>query len=216
MLFRSFSKYLKENDIEITGDLKVSFEVVADSSHRIFASHISPPMSELVAWVNKESDNFYTEMLLKTLSAHNGEQPATFKDGILQVRNFLADFGIDTTFVIMNDGSGMAGGNFTQTSIISEVLHKMLNHRESQTFLQSMTIAGIDGSLSYRMKNTPLFNNFRGKTGYVSGVRTLSGYLESSRGNTIILSIATNHFKGKVRPVDITHEQILYYLYDKY
>src|SRR5690606_29158590 len=158
------------------------------------ASHFSPPMAELVSWINKESDNFYAEMLLKTISAHSGNEPASFEHGVEQVRNFLGSLELDTTYVLMNDGSGLAGGNFTKTSILSGLLYKMLNHAEADAFKSSLPIAGVDGSLSYRMRSKPLFRNFRGKTGYVSGVRTLTGYLEASSGKEIIVSIATNHF----------------------
>lgn len=125
--------------------------------------------------------------------------------------------GIDTTYVQMNDGSGMAGGNFNKTSIISDVLVKMKDHSEFDAYFNSMSIAGIDGTLQHRMKGTPLYNNFKGKSGFVTGVRTLSGYLEAKSGKEVIVSIATNNYiSEKVRPIDAVHEQILMYLYEKY
>ena len=66
------------------------------------------------------------------------------------------------------------------------------------------------------LKPTPLFNNFRGKSGYLGGVRTICGYFNTSSGETLIVSIATNNFIGKVRPIDKIQEDILMYLYEKY
>lgn len=212
----AFANYLNNNGITFSGELLVEYEENVRTGMPVLASHQSPPVKEIVAWINKESDNFYTEMLLKTLAAHKYKQPGTFEDGIQLVRDFLAGQGIDTTYVIMNDGSGMAGGNFTQTAIISDMLWKMLSHPEKESYLSSMAIAGIDGTLAYRMRNQPLFNNFRGKTGYVSGVRTLSGYLRAQSGKRIIVSIAANHFAGKVRPVDLVQERILRYVFENY
>lgn len=186
------------------------------SKYRILATHTSEPLSKLIEWTNKESDNFYTEMLLKTLAAEQTGVPGTFENGIREVRTFLGELGVDTTYVVMNDGSGMASGNFTKTSILSDFLAKMQHHPEFETFFKSLSVAGIDGTIAHRMKGTPLYNNFRGKSGYKTGVRTLSGYLTTKSGKRLIVSMATNHFLGKVSPIDAVHEQILQYLYDKY
>lgn len=213
----SFKKYLLNNGIEVDGFLVVSNEKQDVSALKVMATHRSKPLSELVKWTNKESDNFYTEMMIKTLSADVSGQPGTFEHGIDEVRNFLFGMGIDTTYVQMNDGSGMAGGNFNKTSIISDVLVKMKDHSEFDAYFNSMSVAGIDGTLQYRMKGTPLYNNFKGKSGFVTGVRTLSGYLEAKSGKEVIVSIATNNYiSEKVSPIDAVHEQILMYLYEKY
>lgn len=213
----SFEKFLQKHGIEVTGSLIVSNNKRDVSELEILAIHHSKPMSELIKWVNKESDNFYTEMMIKTLSVDVGNQPGTFEHGIEEVRTYLAGLGVDTSYVQMNDGSGMAGGNFNKTSIISEVLVKMKSHRDFNAYFSSMSVAGIDGTLQHRMKGTPLYNNFKGKSGFVTGVRTLSGYFKTKTGKDLIVSIATNNYiSEKVRPIDAVHEQILMYLYEKY
>lgn len=213
----SFKKFLQNHGIELDGFLVVSNEDQDVSSLQVLATHRSKPLSELVKWTNKESDNFYTEMMIKTLSADLSGQPGTFEHGIEEVRSFLFRMGVDTAYVQMNDGSGMAGGNFNKTSIISNLLAKLQDHSEFNAYFSSMSVAGIDGTLQHRMKGTPLYNNFKGKSGFVTGVRTLSGYFEAKSGKRIIVSIATNNYiSEKVRPIDAVHEQILMYLYNKY
>ena len=187
-----------------------------DRDMKLLATHTSRPLRELVAWTNKESDNFYAEMLLKTLAAEKTDTPGSFKHGVKEVRNFLGGLGIDTTYVKMNDGSGMAMGNFTTTGVFSDFLVRMQSHPEFEAFENSLSVAGIDGTLANRMKGTDLYKNMIGKSGYVGGMRTLSGYLTTSSGEILSVSLATNHFLGKVRPVDRVHEQILLYLYRKY
>lgn len=186
------------------------------SSYKILASHTSKPLSDLVMRINKDSDNFYTEMLLKTLATEKHGIPGTFDNGILEVRNFLAEQKLDTTYVLMNDGSGLADGHFTTTNNMSQLLTSMQKHKEFKVFYDSLPIAAIDGSLAYRFKNTPLASNLRAKTGYVRGVRTISGYLVAKSGKKINFSLATNHFTGKVNVLDAAHQQILEYLYAKY
>jgi D-alanyl-D-alanine carboxypeptidase/D-alanyl-D-alanine-endopeptidase (penicillin-binding protein 4) len=213
----SFKDYLKKNGIQFDGGIIVYGQAFEYDTTQVLATHQSKPMAELIKWTNKESDNFYTEMLLKALSADAGIQAGSFEHGIEQVRTFIADLGIDTTYVQMNDGSGMAGGNFNKTSILSELLVKMKNHPEFDAYFESMSVAGIDGTLSHRMKGTPLYNNFKGKSGFVTGVRTLSGYFDAQSGKRLVVSLAANNYiAGKVRPIDAVHEQILKYLYEKY
>lgn len=214
----SFEDFLSEHGITTNGFVEIQRENSLDywENYPIVASHNSEPLSKLIEWTNKESDNFYTEMLMKTLAAKKRGIPGTFENGIAEVRDFLGRMEIDTTNVFMKDGSGMAGGNFTKTSILSDFLVKMQYHKEFESFYNSLSVAGIDGTIAHRMKGTPLYSNFNGKSGYVGGVRTLSGYFETSSGETLIVSLAANNFIGKVRPIDVIHEEILQYLYEKY
>ncbi|WP_020402278.1 D-alanyl-D-alanine carboxypeptidase/D-alanyl-D-alanine endopeptidase [Gracilimonas tropica] len=213
----SFKKYLNRNGVEFKGPVIVPGQAFQYDKSTVLASHRSKPMSELVKWLNKESDNFYTEMLVKKLSAETSDEPGNFEDGIEQVKIFLTNLGIDTAYVQMNDASGMASGNFNQTQILSDLLYKMQGHPEFDAYFASMSVAGIDGTLAHRMKGTPLYNNFKGKSGFVTGVRTLSGYMKASSGRNLIVSLATNNYiSEKVRPIDAVHEEILMYLYENY
>ncbi len=214
----SFKKYLHANNYALINSGIAEFKKgdPKNLGFPVLASHTSEPLSKLIEWTNKESDNFYTEMLLKTLAAEKRGLPGTFEKGINEVREFLGRMEIDTTNIFMKDGSGMAGGNFTKTSILSDFLVKMQDHSEFESFYNSLSVAGIDGTIAHRMKGTPLYNNFKGKSGYVGGVRTLSGYFETSSGEILIVSLAANNFIGKVRPIDAIHEEILQYLFDKY
>ncbi len=213
----SFKKFINKNGIDFSGPIVVFGRSFDYDTSQVLATHISKPLSELIKWTNKESDNFYTEMMVKTLSADVSNKPGSFEHGIKQVRSFIAELGIDTTYVQMNDGSGMAGGNFNKTVIISDILQRMQDHPEFEAYFNSMSVAGIDGTLAHRMKGTPLYRNFKGKSGFVTGVRTLSGYFESGSGKPLVVSLSANNFiSEKVRPIDAVHEQILMYLYNKY
>lgn len=214
----TFDAYLRRNGFATSSQFKtLEADNGLDTTDWVeVASHTSVPVAEMVIWTNKESDNFFTEMLLKELSVKKQGAPGSFDEGIKQVKIFLGDLGIDTSSVEIKDGSGMASGNLTKTAVLSDLLVKMQGHPEFETFLASMSIAGIDGTIAHRMKGTPMYNNFKGKSGYVGGVRTLSGYLETASGNTIMVSLAANNFIGKVRPIDAIHEEILLFLYNKY
>lgn len=213
----SFRNYMAENGIEVEGELEVSYDGLQTSGMEPLAIHQSYPMGKLIEWTNKESDNFYTEMMTKTLSAQKSGVKGSFEDGISQIREFLFEIGLDTMHVQMNDASGMAGGNFNTTENLSKLLVEMQSHECFEAYFSSMSVAGIDGTLAHRMKGTPLYNNFKGKSGFVTGVRTLSGYMNARSGKQLIVSIGTNNYiSEKVRPIDSVHEKILMYLYNKY
>lgn len=213
----SFRNYLADQGIHIDGDLDVTYEPTDTVNFKRLATHRSNPISDLIEWTNKESDNFYTEMMTKTLSAQKSGTKGSFEDGIAHIREFLFEMGLDTLHIQMNDASGMAGGNFNTTENLSKLLVEMQSHPEFDAYYSSMSIAGIDGTLAHRMKGTPLYNNFKGKSGFVTGVRTLSGYMKTRSGKRIIVSMATNNYiSEKVRPIDAVHEKILMYFYNKH
>ena len=213
---QSFRIFLNKNGFEAPGAYMVQSPSFGIEGMDVLATNTSKNLSEIIKWANKESDNFYTEMLLKTLAAEKKGTPGTFDNGIEEVKAFLVEQGVDTNYVKMNDGSGLASGNFTTTVNISRFLYSMKQHEEFEAFYESMPVAGIDGSIAHRFKGTSLYNNLRAKTGYVSGVRTLSGYLTAKSGKEITFSLATNHFVGKVGVVDLSHQEILEFLYAKY
>jgi D-alanyl-D-alanine carboxypeptidase/D-alanyl-D-alanine-endopeptidase (penicillin-binding protein 4) len=153
----SFDAYLNNEGITTAHLLDVTEESALYSQLDTLAIHTSKPLSKLVEWANKESDNFYTEMLVKTLAAEKMGTPATFEDGTLQVRSFIAQQGVDTNYVEMKDASGMASGNFTQTSALSQFLVSMRTHPEFSAYYNSLSIAGVDGTIAHRMKGTPLY-----------------------------------------------------------
>lgn len=214
----AFDAFLNKHGIETTKNFEIENEWHSDFEYNltVLAVHQSQPIGELVAWANKESDNFYTEMLMKTMAAERRFKPASFEDGIDEVRSFLGELNVDTTGVYMKDGSGMASGNLAKTSVFTDFLIKMRSHSDFLAFQKSLSVAGIDGTIAHRMKGTPMYKNFMGKSGYVGGVRTLSGYLTCASGKTIAVSLAANNFVGKVSPIDRIQEQILAYLYAKY
>lgn len=176
----------------------------------------SPELGSLVSWLNKESDNFYAEMLLKTLSAETHGGPGSTSDGVQKTREILGSMGLDTTYVIMRDGSGLAGGNFLTTSFLTDLLFSMHHSSNSETYRASLPVMGEDGTLHYRMKSSPLRGRVQAKTGFVGGARSLSGYLTTELGNTLIFSMSANNFVSKVSAIDAVHEKILTYLYYNY
>jgi D-alanyl-D-alanine carboxypeptidase/D-alanyl-D-alanine-endopeptidase (penicillin-binding protein 4) len=110
----------------------------------------------------------------------------------------------------------LAGGNFLTTSFLTDLLFSMHHSSNSEAYRASLPVMGEDGTLHYRMKSSPLRGRVQAKTGFVGGARSLSGYLTTELGNTLIFSMSANNFVSKVSAIDAVHEKILTYLYYNY
>lgn len=207
--------YLQNGGIKITGQIIVDDQPRDwdDASYKTLAVHISPPLYKLVRHMNKESDNFYAEMLLKTIAAEHFDTQGTTELGISLEKKFATSLGIDISAMSLSDGSGMSTYDLITTDALSKILVAM---RNNSAFRNSLPIGGVDGTLEYRFWNTPLVGNVFAKTGFVTGVRSLSGYLKTKTNNTIIFSIITNNYSVPTRYVDSAEKSILMALYKHY
>jgi len=155
-------------------------------------------LDSVIHSANKLSDNLAAENLLKTLSAELTGQPGVSADGIQFTKHFLASIGIDTSKVMMADGSGVSWYNEMTPDGIVTVLIKLYNSKTIfPRFYESLAIAGIDGTMKNRMKNTRATGNVRAKTGSLRGVSGLSGYGTSMDNHMFAFSILCNHFPGE-------------------
>ncbi len=154
-------------------------------------------LRDLIALINKHSDNFYAEVLFKTIgAAASGKQGNSFYS-TQAVLNFIEDNAIFKEGTSVVDGSGISRFNQITVGAIAGILEKMyFDLKNYEDFYNSLSIAGIDGTLKGRLTGTPAENNMRGKTGTLNGVTSLSGYLTSLNGEDIIISIIFEFEKG--------------------
>lgn len=213
----TFRGYLEDGGITVNGRLLIDERPAEYGPDQLLlADHRSPPLRDLLMQTNKESDNFYAEMMLKTLAAERHGTPGSTDEGIALVEAFAHGAGIDTSRVHMTDGAGMSPATLLTTRDISLLLHTMKDHPHYTVFRNSLPVAGVDGTIGHRFRGTPLAGNLTAKTGYVSGVRALSGYMTASSGREIIFSIATNHYTARTSHIDYLHEQILMRIYSNH
>lgn len=165
------------------------------------ASVQSPPLSVVGSLTMKPSQNLYTELLLRTLgktAAPNGTisspERTTVDEGIEAIKTFLRGAGIEPRGqFVMADGSGLSRHNYITANGTTQLLTYMSTHRYANAFRDSLPIAGVDGTLRNRMKGTPAMGNLRAKTGTISGVASLSGYVTSAAGERLVFSIILNN-----------------------
>jgi D-alanyl-D-alanine carboxypeptidase/D-alanyl-D-alanine-endopeptidase (penicillin-binding protein 4) len=160
---------------------------------RLLHTHVSPPMSQLIATVNKPSQNFYADQLLKTLGARVRGK-GSFAEGDRAVHDLLTTAGIDASGLKMLDGSGLSRQNLVEPRMTVGLLAYMNWQAESKAFYDSLPIAGVDGTIRKRMRNTPAENNVHAKTGYIGRVRCLSGYATSSDNHRVAFCLMVNNY----------------------
>jgi serine-type D-Ala-D-Ala carboxypeptidase/endopeptidase (penicillin-binding protein 4) len=155
----------------------------------------SRPLGKVITYMNKVSDNLSAENVLKILGAAQFDAPGTAKKGVMAEYLFLSSLGIDTTRLLIVDGSGVSRYNLLNTDQIVSLLTQMYTKKNIfPIFYNSLPIAGIDGTLSSRMTNYPSASNVRAKTGTLNGESNLSGYVHTRDGEMLVFSIMMQNF----------------------
>ena len=172
-----------------------SVDVTPDDAVEIFSSSIT--LRDLIAQINKKSDNFLAECLFKALGAYFSQEQGNSFYATQAVLTFLQQENIFSDGTAVVDGSGISRFNEVSVASIAGLLENMYFNKDLFTdFYNSLAIAGSDGTLQDRFKNTIVENNFRGKTGTLNGVLAISGYLTTASHTDVIISIIME-FKEK-------------------
>lgn len=214
----TFKRYLEMRGIEVQGQLIINkdrYDWNAEGFEAI-DTHRSEPLHKMIKWMNRESDNFYAEMLLKTVAVEEVGVQGTTKLGLKVLKEYMNGMGIDTTAVQLRDASGMASATQMKASDLNKFLFDVQTKPYFDDFYSSLSVGGVNGTLQYRFGNSSTFNKFTGKSGFMSGVRSLSGYLETQSGERLTINIVTNNYTLPTYLVDRVHEEILEYLYSAY
>lgn len=166
----------------------------------------SPPLAELVRETNRESNNLYAEVLLRLLGKATdkmplpqtltGKMPVPQEDtgemGLKELKTVLTQLGVNPNSYRLADGSGLSRHNLITPEALVETLRFMANSPAASIYRQSLPIAGESGTLKNRFNITPNRVNLQAKTGTMSGVSALSGYIEVPNYEPLVFSIIVN------------------------
>lgn len=156
----------------------------------------SKPLSAIVKDMNKHSNNFIAETILKTLGAQFVGTPGTTAKGLEVLRDFLTRIGVPSDGMTLADGSGLSHDNRVTARSLVQTLRAMNEDFELwPEFLSSLPIAGVDGTLQRRFRKEDLLRKVRAKTGKISGVTTLSGYAVNEANETFAFAILMNDYR---------------------
>lgn len=186
---QNLKAFLAQRGIQVKGSVKTG---KAPSNAKVLAEVESKPIEFMLSDMNKFSNNFVAEMLTKNIAAQF-EKPATLKTGIKKINDHLKTLGFtEKDFVIINP-SGLTREN----RMTAQALWKLLNIREKDftsmpEFINSLPIAGVDGTLKKRMKNGKSYRQIRAKTGLLNGAITLAGYASEDNGSASAFAFMYN------------------------
>ena len=190
-------RILEERGVKVAGVARARHEhAEAGADPVVLAEHVSVPLAEAVKLINKISQNLHTEMLLRTVARQSGPW-ATTDDLMKAPADFYRTAGMDPSDVIQTDASGLSRHDLVTPRAIVTLLGFAEKQSWFATYYASLPVAGQDGTLEDRMKNTPAAGHIHAKTGSVEHVRTLSGFAETLSGRRLIFSFLSNNQGGK-------------------
>lgn len=186
---RNLRHYLGYMDIGVSGEV---VRDVAPLTARELISVDGRPVEQLVTDMNKVSSNFIAEMLTKNIAARRSP-PGTMSAGLDIMNEYMASLGLDRSEYLLVNPAGLTYTNRLSANALVQVLHDaMQDFRIAPEFVASLPIAGLDGTLERRMRNTPAQGWVRAKTGYVEGSVSLAGFAQSANGNPIVYAFLYN------------------------
>ncbi len=177
------------------------------SCKKLLFTHSSIPFKDVLKILMKESQNLYAESMVKLLGFHFGKE-GSFEEGAKIVKQTLKRFGLEEDSFSYMDGSGLCRYNYISPAQLVKILRNIYYHRFGEIYRQTLPIAGVDGTIDYRLRGTVAQNNIFAKTGTISNVRCLSGYAKTKDGETLVFSSMFNNFLCNVNVVMDVQDRI--------
>jgi serine-type D-Ala-D-Ala carboxypeptidase/endopeptidase (penicillin-binding protein 4) len=166
--------------------------VDAAAPQTVLAEHTSVPLSDEIRLTNKNSENLHAELLL-LLSAHEKAGAKNYEDALKVASDFFRAAGIADGDVALSDGSGLSRKDLVTPRAVVQLLRYAATQPWDELYRSTLPVAGEDGTLSDRMKNTPAAARIFAKTGTIGHGNTLSGYATTAHGEQLLFSILGNN-----------------------
>jgi serine-type D-Ala-D-Ala carboxypeptidase/endopeptidase (penicillin-binding protein 4) len=173
----------------------------------VFAVHISPPLSEIVRVTNKVSQNLHAELLLRAV-AHEKKGFGVTDAGIWAEQDFLKTVGVADGDVVFTDGSGLSRDDLVTPRAVVQLLRWDALQPWSADYISTFPIAGEDGTLETRLKDTVAAGRIEAKTGALDHVRAISGFATTLRGERLIFAIFGNNNPQRGRDATVAADAI--------
>lgn len=201
-------RYLQAHHISYNGRIGVG---KVDARFKAIAIHASVPLSEMLKHMLKKSDNLISNSMMKQLGYQLTQRQGTWINGKAAVQQLLRrHIGVDYGRVLMDDGAGMSRYNLLTPNMLTLILDYIYKQPDDfrLVLINGMPIAGIDGTLRGRMPNLAKARRVHAKTGTMTGVSGLTGFVFSEQLGPLSFAIITNGFIGKGRPYKHMEDRI--------
>ncbi|MCA1594602.1 MAG: D-alanyl-D-alanine carboxypeptidase/D-alanyl-D-alanine-endopeptidase [Acidobacteria bacterium] len=228
---RLFRDALRSRGIEVSNDARTVDARTREDAGLVasrtveLAAVMSKPLGEVVHETDKESLNLQAELLLRTLGRERGDTaPESMPErtrlrntdaaGLAVVRQWLERAGVRTENLALHDGCGLSRLDLITPEATTRLLVHMAQTPSADIFRSALPLAGRDGTLAYRMRNTPAAGQIAAKTGALTYVNALSGYAQTADGEPLAFSIICNDSTqgtSSTRPIDAIAALLAFY-----
>jgi len=207
-----FREMLEYRGFTITGGTMTAGELdeKIDYGHdQTLLQYTSPPMSEIVKVVNKKSQNFYSEQLIRTIGKEMLGK-GSWESGIIAVKKYLSSLGMDADKLTLYDGSGLSRMDLISPEEIVTLLRAIQRQPKNfPAFDSSLPVMGIDGTLSERLRQSAATGNVHAKTGFLTGIRCLSGYVKTKDDELLAFSMMVNNYTIPTREINDLQDELI-------
>lgn len=182
---------------ELGGTLQgKSREGVAGGNARLFSTHHSAPLSEVIRDINKFSNNVMARHLFLTLGAAGGAT-ASIPHGTQAMQDWLKRKKLDFPELVIENGAGLSRNERISAQHLAQLLQSAAASPLNAEFVASLPLLGIDGSVKKRLKESPAASHAHLKTGTLEGVKTIAGYIQTRSGKQFMVVFLINHPNAK-------------------
>ena len=205
---------LIQNDIKVIAELDTGTVTAAS---KLFLTQTTP-MPDVLNNMNAESENLNAECFLRALAKEHFDPPYSAKKGLKMVDSLVWKLGYNPKNYVFADGCGLSFYNLVSAELITDMLKYFYAKQPEKYILLagSFPLAGKNGTLENRMKYGPAFNNVKAKTGTISGVSSLSGYLTTKKNHILAFSILIQNFRGNATQPRNIQDKICELLIENY
>jgi len=198
----TLKKYLEHAGIQFRGKIK---QAVVPETAKELLTHESEPLTLALQGLNKFSNNFVAEQIVKTIGAEKYGAPGTTLKGLKAFEEYLAELGYRSDQYKVLDGSGLSRQNRISPQMMVDILRYVKNDLGVYPeFVSALGVMGVDGNVKNRMRGVKSPERARVKTGTLNFVSALSGYFQSRDGETFAFSILMNDLKcsnGRIKKI---------------
>ena len=186
-------------------------EVPAEA--QLLHTHASAPLSEIVRYVNKYSNNVMARQLYLTLATASSEPPARPELAAEAVRHWLAVKDIPAHELVIENGSGLSRTDRISAASLAAVLQTAWKSAVMPEFVSSLALVAFDGTMRKRLVGDPIAGQAHMKTGLLSDVRAMAGYLLDRKGRRKVVVMLMNH--PSAPEAEAAADEVLRWAYEK-
>ncbi len=206
---------LEDAGMKVGGDVKLGS---GGDKLSVIARHESEPLSTLLYALGKNSDNFYAEMIFKSISAESKARPAKSAESAETVASWLAKNDLGDAGLVIKNGSGLFDSNRVTAHSMAKLLrHAWQDPSIRNEFVAQLAIGGVDGTLHKRFRDTRAHRAVRAKTGTLDDAIALSGYVLAPPGkNAIAFSVMFNKVSGHAASARMAADKLVDLIYERH